>query len=96
MKNDLTCGVVRDLLPSYVEGLTSEETNAAVETHLASCSECTACRDAMKAPTEPAEQAKEVDYLKTVKRRNGRRVVLAVLCWLTLRKGYRPDTHKKV
>ena len=23
-------------------------------------------------------------------------VVLAVLCWLTLRKGYRPDTHKKV
>ena len=25
MKNDLTCGVVRDLLPSYVEGLTSPE-----------------------------------------------------------------------
>ena len=23
MKNDLTCGVVRDLLPSYVEGLTA-------------------------------------------------------------------------
>ena len=36
MKNDLTCGVVRDLLPSYVEGLTSQETNQAVETHLAS------------------------------------------------------------
>ena len=42
MKNDLTCGVVRDLLPSYVEGLTSQETNQAVETHLASCPECTA------------------------------------------------------
>ena len=27
MKNDLTCGVVRDLLPSYVEGLTVPETN---------------------------------------------------------------------
>ena len=27
MKNDLTCGVVRDLLPSYVEGLTSPESN---------------------------------------------------------------------
>lgn len=34
MKNDLTCGVVRDLLPSYVEGLTSPESNAAVERHL--------------------------------------------------------------
>lgn len=84
MKNDLTCGVVRDLLPSYVEGLTSQETNQAVETHLASCPECTACRDAMKVPTEPAEQAKEVDYLKTVKRRNGRRVVLAVVCTVLL------------
>ena len=35
MKNDLTCGVVRDLLPPFVEGLTSEETNRAVERHLA-------------------------------------------------------------
>ena len=26
MRNDLTCAVVRDLLPNYVEGLTSEET----------------------------------------------------------------------
>ena len=87
MKNDLTCGVVRDLLPSYVEGLTSQETNQAVETHLASCPACTACRDAMKAPTEPvgaAEQNKEVDYLKTVKRKSGRRAVIAVLCTILL------------
>ena len=36
MKNDLTCGVVRDLLPSYVEGLTSPESNTAAVsyTHL--------------------------------------------------------------
>ena len=37
MKNDLTCGVVRDLLPSYVEGLTAPETNEAVERHLSDC-----------------------------------------------------------
>ena len=29
MKNDLTCAVVRDLLPAYTEGLTEEETNQA-------------------------------------------------------------------
>ena len=40
MKNDLTCGVVRDLLPSYVEGLTSPESNTAVERHLSGCPEC--------------------------------------------------------
>ena len=83
MKNDLTCAVVRDLLPSYVEGLTSEETNQAVDAHLAGCPDCAAQKDAMAAPEETAEQretAKEVDYLKTVKWRNRQRVVLAVIC----------------
>lgn len=83
MKNDLTCAVVRDLLPSYAEGLTSEETNAAVDAHLAWCADCAARKKAMTAPEEPVEQAEaaqEVDYLKKVKRGNGRRVVLAVLC----------------
>ena len=85
MKNDLTCGVVRDLLPSYVEGLTSEETNQAVESHLATCPDCTARRDAMAAPEEAAaEQSREVDYLKTVKRRSGRRVVIAIVCTVLL------------
>lgn len=86
MKNELTCAVVRDLLPSYVEGLTSEETNQAVEQHLAACPGCTACRDAMAEPeeAETAEQAKEVDYLKTVKKKNGLRVAAAVLCTVLL------------
>lgn len=86
MKNDLTCAVVRDLLPSYVEGLTSEETNEAVDAHLAQCPDCAAQKDAMAAPeaAEQAETAKEVDYLKTVKRRNRRRVMLAVLCAVAL------------
>ena len=86
MKNDLTCGVVRDLLPSYVEGLTSDETNAAVEAHLAACPDCAARRDAMAAPeyAEATEQRREVDYLKTVRRKSGRRVVIAVACTLAV------------
>ena len=87
MKNELTCAVVRDLLPSYVEGLTSEETNQAVESHLSGCPDCAARRDAMTAPAEPAEtaeQSREVDYLKTVKRKSGRRVVLAIACTLAV------------
>ena len=55
MKNDLTCGVVRDLLPSFVEGLTCPETNAAVEAPLAACPACARLREAMAAPEgEPA------------------------------------------
>ena len=52
MKNDLTCGVVQDLLPSYVEGLLGEESRQAVDRHLEDCPECTARKDAMSAPAE--------------------------------------------
>lgn len=80
MKNDLSCAVVRDLLPAYAEGLTVPETNEAVERHLAGCPECAKCLADMLAPeaAEQAENDKEVDYLKTVRRRGWRRVVLAV------------------
>lgn len=79
MKNDLTCGVVRDLLPSYVEGLTSPESNTAVERHLADCPDCTRLRADLAGETPPPpEEVKEVDYLKKVKRRGRRRVVAAV------------------
>lgn len=80
MKNDLTCGVVRDLLPSYVEGLVGEESREAVDRHLAGCPDCTARKEAMSAPAEAAETAKEVDFLKKVKKRGAKRIVLAVVC----------------
>ena len=87
MKNipELPCAVVEDLLPAYVEGLTSEETTAAVEAHLASCPACAAKRAAMGAeegpsPEEAEETAREVDYLKAVRRRSRRRVAAAILC----------------
>ena len=87
MKNipELPCAIVGDLLPAYVEGLTSEETTAAVEAHLASCPACAAKRAAMGAeegpsPEEAEETAREVDYLKAVRRRSRRRVAAAILC----------------
>ena len=56
MKNDLTCGVVRDLLPSYVEGLTAPETNEAVERHLSDCADCERLRAELEAGTSPARR----------------------------------------
>ena len=80
MKNDLTCGVVRDLLPSYVEGLLGEESRRAVDRHLAGCPGCAALRDGMLVPAPEAETAREVDYLKKVRRRSVRRALLAASC----------------
>ena len=79
--------MVQDLLPNYLEGLTSEETNRAIEAHLAACPDCAAHKSAMAGETsaaDTAEQAREVDYLKKVKRRNGKRILLAVLCTILL------------
>ncbi len=86
MKNDLTCGVVRDLLPSYVENLLGEEAKEAVDRHLETCSACTAQKEAMAARTGPEseESAKEVDFLKRVKKGTVHKIVLAVVCTVLL------------
>ena len=79
---NLPCEVVRDLLPSYVDGLTSETTGALVEAHVAGCGACRAALQAMRTPeAEPEKQeneAKEIDFLKKNKKRN-RKVLLGSL-----------------
>lgn len=81
MKNDLTCGVVRDLLPNYIDGLLCGESRQAVDRHLAGCSSCAAVLASMGEPgPEAAEQTREVDYLKRVKKRNHRMIAAAVVC----------------
>lgn len=40
MKQDLKCEIVEDLLPSYIENLTSDFTNESIKNHLSNCKEC--------------------------------------------------------
>lgn len=37
---EMTCGIVRDLLPSYDEGLLAEGTSQEVKAHLEQCGDC--------------------------------------------------------
>lgn len=73
MKNDLACEVVRDLLPSYIDGLTTPETSALIEAHLRACDACRAIHGEMTCQEPPKAEAPEVDYLKKV-RASGRRL----------------------
>ncbi|MCC8098808.1 MAG: zf-HC2 domain-containing protein [Clostridiales bacterium] len=51
----LECGIARDLLPLYVDGLCSEDSRAALEQHLQECAGCQACYQRMRAESaEPA------------------------------------------
>ncbi|MBR2742989.1 MAG: DUF4825 domain-containing protein [Clostridia bacterium] len=67
MSNRLECEIVRDLLPSYVDGQTSGVTNTAVEEHISGCRDCAEALRRMREPGEVVlSQKKEIDYLKKV------------------------------
>ena len=40
----MKCEIIRDLLPSYVDGLTSEESNREITAHVAECAPWRRCR----------------------------------------------------
>lgn len=48
MNKEIDCAVVKDLLPNYIDKLTSNETNQIIENHLSICEDCTKeCNDMM-------------------------------------------------
>ncbi len=47
MKNK-ECNIIRDLLPSYIENLTSDDTNTYIENHIKECSDCSTAIKNMK------------------------------------------------
>ena len=73
MKSDLSCEVVRDLLPSYIDGLTSEETSRLIRAHLDGCEACRGIHREMTNEEPPKAEQPEVDYLKKV-RASGKRL----------------------
>lgn len=83
----IPCEVIRDLLPSYVDGLTSEQTNRLIREHLDSCEECRRCFAAMQAPMPEAEaesEKKEINFLKKNKKKNRKVLIGSLLGSLAL------------
>ncbi len=85
MKNNLTCELVEDLMPSYIDGLTGEVTNKAVREHLANCDKCKAKLDNMKEPYSEEKieaEKKEIDFLKKNRRKNIRTIICSLVAVL--------------
>lgn len=82
MKNRLTCAVVNDLLPLYIDKLTCLETNQLVEEHLENCKECKEKFNRMNNSEicnfEGEEQA-EIDFLKRTKKGYMRKILLSIV-----------------
>ena len=78
---NLPCELIRDLLPSYADGLTCETTNEALREHLEGCAACREALAAMRAPEAaplPEPDRKELDFLKKTRKRT-RRIILSSL-----------------
>ncbi|MGK0467421.1 zf-HC2 domain-containing protein [Clostridium sp.] len=79
MKKELTCSIVQDLFPNYIEKLTSEDTNRAVQEHLRTCSECKNTYEQMISDIGKTDKIPtiELKFLKKVKKT---RILAATLC----------------
>ncbi len=71
--NKIPCDTILDLLPSYIDGLTSQTTNQLVEEHMDGCADCKQAMENMKhaeaAPISEKDQ-KEIDFLKKNRKKN--------------------------
>ncbi len=72
MEKKELCSIIKDLLPSYVEKLTNEETNKFIDSHINDCPECKEMLENMRKEIEinaPKNEAKNLKYIKRYSKR---------------------------
>ena len=81
---EISCNVIRDLLPLYAENMVSEDSKRIVEQHICDCKDCSALLNRTVLPVEVSTDRDDA-ALKEVKRQiNRRRSVTAWFAvWLT-------------
>lgn len=80
MGNKQFCKIVEDLLPNYIEKMTSKETDEFIEGHLKKCQVCKNKFDNMKSDIMvDTVDDREIDYLKKIKRKNFIRILIVIL-----------------
>ena len=82
MEHKIPCEIIQDLMPLYVDNLTSDLTNTEIENHFNSCADCKSQYAFMKS-TEGSEKSerdnnfvKEIDYLKKINIYQKRNLIL--------------------
>lgn len=68
----ISCGIIKDLLPLYIDGVCSDDSKALIEEHLAECDSCKAELQTMKGElflNHKEENLKEAEAVKNLSRR---------------------------
>ena len=88
MQGKKVCKIVQDLLPNYIEKLTSDETNEYIKEHLKECAECTSVLNDMQKNIETKNikmDEREVKYIKKYNKKfNIIRNILIIIVLLIL------------
>ena len=84
MKENRNCKIVQDLLPSYIEKLTSEESNKFVEQHLGECNECKEILENMKKDLKVNTTNKEKKAIKYLKKYKNKLRILKIIILIIL------------
>ena len=83
----VNCDVIQDLLPSYVDKISSESTNKLVEEHLQSCKKC---QDALQSMSKEIDekiienQDEQIDYLKGFRKSKIKSNIKAILIFIII------------
>lgn len=91
MKKNLSCEIIRDLLPNYIDGHISKETYDLIFKHLSDCKECKEEFENMKISlTSNTTHKKNIDFLKGVRKKSRNLLILCIIlsCILFLISSY--------
>lgn len=86
----IPCDLIQDLMPLYIDGLTSEVTGAQIQEHLQICADCRKKYEMMVqsiTATEgekKIEEQKEIDYLKKVKKSSRKKLFIGFVSALVI------------
>ena len=90
MENKIPCEMVQDLMPLFIDDLTSETTNREMKKHLEECHKCQTHYKDMKSrllnekEQEEKNTEKEINYLRKIRRNNNKKVLLGIVSALLL------------
>lgn len=83
------CGIIKDILPLYIDEVCTPESKEAVEEHISNCESCKSFYDAMQStdgfsvPISVEEDVSMANSLKAVKQSISKKILYGILCTAT-------------
>lgn len=77
---EITCDIIRDLLPSYLDGICSEDSKKIIGQHISTCADCASLMDVLQ-ESEASErqwEAKQIAFMKKIKKNAGKKEIVGL------------------